>query len=268
MEARGALERAGSGLPRGWGDFLQQIAVWIGFVLAYQVARGLADRSADDALRNAERVIELERKAIGLVELDIQRTAIETGEALVQAANWTYWLSQFVVVSAALLWVYLRRNDAYLPLRNTLIVANTIGLVGYVLLPTAPPRMFPSLGFLDTLAGSAALNHGSGVVELASNQYAAMPSLHAADALIVGVALALVVRNPLARAACLLFPVWVWFSLIATANHFWLDVVAGILLATVGAAITIGWSKPRGRLTRHRDRATAGARPPARGAAA
>ena len=268
MEAHGALERVGSGLPRGWGDFLGQIAVWVGFVLGYQVARGLADRGPAEAMHNAERVIELERRAIGLVELDVQRIAIATGEAFVQAANCTYWLSQFAVVTAALLWVYLRRNDAYLPLRNTLIVANTIGLVGYVLLPTAPPRMFPSLGFLDTLAGSAALNHGSGVIELASNQYAAMPSLHAADALIVGVALALVVRNPLARAACLLFPVWVWFSLVATANHFWLDVVAGIALAALGALVTVAWSRGRGLFTHRRGRTTAGAHPPARGAAA
>ena len=100
--------------------------------------------------------------------------------------------------------------------------------------------MFPELGFLDTLASSESLNHGSGVVELASNQYAAMPSLHAADALIIGVALALVIRNPLLKAVALLFPVWVWFSLIATANHFWLDIVAGIALAGVGAAVVLG----------------------------
>ena len=55
-----------------------------------------------------------------------------------------------------------------------------------MLLPTAPPRMFPDFGFVDTLARFASLNHGSGLVQLASNPYAAMPSLHPADALIVG----------------------------------------------------------------------------------
>lgn len=82
-----------------------------------------------------------------------------------------------------------------------------------------------------------ALNHGSGIVELASNQYAAMPSLHAADALIVGVALFALVRRPVPRSLFLLYPLWVWFSLVATANHFWLDVVAGIVLAAIGAAV-------------------------------
>jgi membrane-associated phospholipid phosphatase len=232
-----SLERIGRSLPHGWGDFLRQVAIWLGFVLGYQLARGLADRGPEVALRNAERIVDLERRLIGLVEIDVQRRALDAGEALVHAANWTYWLSQFAVVSATLLWVYLRRNHGYLPLRNTLIVANTIGLVGYVALPTAPPRMLPELGLLDTLADSEALNHGSGIVELASNPYAAMPSLHAADALIVGVALFALVRRPVLRGLFLLYPLWVWFSLVATANHFWLDVVAGIVLAAIGAAL-------------------------------
>ena len=233
------LEGMGRRLPLGWSDFLRQVAIWLGFVLAYQVARGLADRDAEEAFRNADRIVELEHRLGGLVELDLQRLVLDAPGILLHAANWTYWLSQFAVVSAVLLWVYLERTAAYVSLRNTLIVVNTLGLVGYVAMPTAPPRMLPEHGFVDTLSGSEALNHGSGIVELASNQYAAMPSLHAADALVVGVALALVVRRPALSVLCLLFPLWVWFSLLATANHFWLDVVAGIALAALGAAIAL-----------------------------
>jgi membrane-associated phospholipid phosphatase len=111
--------------------------------------------------------------------------------------------------------------------------ANVLGLVGYVLLPTAPPRMFPEVGFVDTLATFGGLNHGSGLVELASNPYAAMPSLHSADALIVGVVMAAVVRHSWAKLLWLAWPVWVWFAVMATGNHFWLDVLAGIVLAMV-----------------------------------
>ena len=73
-------------------------------------------------------------------------------------------------------------------MRNTLLLANMIGLVGFVLVPTAPPRMFPELGFVDTLAGFG-INHDSAIVRADANPYAAMPSLHAADALIIGVGL-------------------------------------------------------------------------------
>jgi membrane-associated phospholipid phosphatase len=141
------------------------------------------------------------------------------------------------VLGVALLWVYLRRNEAFVRFRNTILLANLLGLVGYVLLPTAPPRMFPDIGFSDTLSEFGELNHGSGLVEFAANPYAAMPSLHAADALIVGLVLFSVCRTWWAKTLWLLWPLWVWFSVMATGNHFWLDVVAGVLVAGIAALI-------------------------------
>jgi membrane-associated phospholipid phosphatase len=228
-------------LPKGRRDFLLQVAIWLGFVLGYQVVRGLADRGSAEAFRNARRVIALEERLGGLFDLDLQRHVLAVGGALVHLTDWTYWLAQFAVVAGGLLWVYLRRNDAYLRLRNTLIVANTLALVGYVAMPTAPPRLLPELGFVDTLARSEALNHGSGLVQFLANPYAAMPSLHAADALIIGVALAAVVHHRWLKALFLTWPVWVCFSLLATANHFWLDVVAGAALAVFAAVVVAAW---------------------------
>ena len=55
------------------------------------------------------------------------------------------------------------------------------------------------------------------------------------DALIVGV------RSPSSSTAllsvCLLWPAWVWFAVMATGNHFWLDILAGIAVAGVAAAV-------------------------------
>jgi membrane-associated phospholipid phosphatase len=133
--------------------------------------------------------------------------------------------------------VYFRRNEAFTRFRNTILLANVLGLIGYVFIPTAPPRFFTSIGFSDTLGQFGGLNHGSGLVELASNPYAAMPSLHAADALIVGVVLASVVRRPIFKVLWLLWPAWVWFAVMATGNHFWLDVLAGIVLALITMTI-------------------------------
>ena len=64
-----------------------------------------------------------------------------------------------------------------------------------------------------------------------------MPSLHAADALIVGAMMAWVCRHRVAKALWLLWPGWVWFTVMATANHFWLDVLAGNLVAVIAALI-------------------------------
>jgi PAP2 superfamily len=223
-------------LPRGWLDLLWQLSLWFAFLLAYQVARGIADRNTAKAFENALTVIDIEQRADALFELTFQRW-IHSSELLTTLTSWTYWMSQFTVVGLTLLWVYLRRNDAFLRFRNTIMLANVIGLAGYALLPTAPPRMFPSFGFVDTLAAFSSVNHGSGLVELASNPYAAMPSLHAADALIVGVVLATVVRRRIFKVLWLLWPAWVWFTVMGTANHFWLDIVAGIAVAAVAAAV-------------------------------
>jgi membrane-associated phospholipid phosphatase len=223
-------------LPRGWLDLCRQILIWFGFVLAYQLARGIADRSPSVAFDNARGVIDLEERATGLWELSLQSWT-ESSELLGLMTSWTYWLSQFAVVGFALLWVYFRRYEYFIRFRNLLMLANLLGLVGYVLLPTAPPRMFPELGFVDTLAAVGTANHGSTVVELAANPYAAMPSLHAADALIVGVALAFLVRPIWLKVFWLIWPTWVWFSVMATANHFWLDIVAGIAVAVVAALV-------------------------------
>ena len=219
-------------LPRGWGDFGRQLAIWFGFLGLYQLARGIADRNPARAFENGLHVIGIEQHTNALFELTLQRL-VDGSDLLATAASWTYWNSEFTVLGVALLWVYLRRNDAFVRFRNWILVANAIGLVGYVLLPTAPPRMFPDFGFNDTLSTFGELNHGSGLVEFASNPYAAMPSLHAADALIVGLVLFTVCRTRWAKALWLFWPAWVWFSVMATGNHFWLDVVAGVAVAAI-----------------------------------
>ncbi len=230
-------------LPRGYADLGRQLLIWFGFLSAYQVARGVADRDPARAFANGWTVIDLEQRLTGLGELTFQGWT-QSSRFLETLVSWTYWNSEFTVMGLALLWVYLRRNEAFVRFRNTVLMANVIGLVGYVFLPTAPPRMFPALGFGDTLAEFGGLNHGSGLVELASNPYAAMPSLHAADALIVGIVLASVVRRPIFKLIWAIWPAWVWFSVMATGNHFWLDVLAGIVLALLTMAI-VYWARIR-----------------------
>jgi membrane-associated phospholipid phosphatase len=229
----GAVRR----LPRGWAHFALQFAFWIGFYVVYQAARGIADRGGvATAFANGESVIDFQRSLHSMIELTLQR-AVEGSTVLIQATSVTYWLSQFVVVGAALLWVYFRAHERFFNFRNTLIVGNLIGLVGYVLLPTAPPRMFPGAGFADTLAEHSTVNHSSTFVAFSANPYAAMPSLHALDALIVSVVMATVVRRRWAKALWLCWAPWVWFAVMATGNHFWSDIAAGVLVAAVAGTI-------------------------------
>lgn len=224
-------------LPRGWVDFGRQLVIWFGFFFAYQVARGFADRNPAKAFWNGYRVIDFERRwSHHLVELTAQNVA-DSSRWLLTAAAWTYWNSEFTVIGLAILWVYLRRHEHFIRFRNTVLLANVIGLVGYVLEPTAPPRMFSTIGFKDTLDTISGINHGSAFVQLAANPYAAMPSLHAADALIVAVVLVAACKHWWSKAIWAAWPAWVWFCVMATANHFLLDVLAGIGVALLSIAV-------------------------------
>jgi membrane-associated phospholipid phosphatase len=231
-------------LPKGYADLGRQILIWFGFLAVYQVARGMADRSPAQAIHNGLSVIDFQQRLGALWELSLQGLLLSSS-FLQTLTSWTYWLSQFVVLGLALLYVYLRRHDAFLRFRNTILAANVIGLAGYIAFPTAPPRMFPEFGFIDVLAQFSSLNHGSAIVEFASNPYAAMPSLHAADSLIVGVTMALLVRRRISKALWLAWPAWVAFCVMATGNHFWLDIAAGAAVAGLAAAAVAAASTRR-----------------------
>ena len=215
-------------LPRGWADLGRQILIWFGFAILYQLARGFADRNPAKAFQNGHAIVNFEvHVAHRLYELTFQNF-VDQRHLLEQAVSWTYWLSEFAVVGVAILWVYMRRHDAFVGFRNSILLANTIGLAGYVLMPTAPPRLL-GIGFVN--------EHRDGLVNLAANPYAAMPSLHAADALIVAVVLVGVCRRWWAKALWAAWPAWVWFSVMATGNHFWVDCAAGVAVALLAMAV-------------------------------
>ena len=188
------------------------------------------------------RVVDFEvRVTHRLYELTFERF-VDQRHLLETAVSWTYWNSEFTVVGIAVLWVYLRRHHAFYGFRNSILLANVIGLIGYVIMPMAPPRLL-GVGFVN--------QHRDGLVQLAANPYAAMPSLHAADALIVGVVLFSVCRHWWSKAIWALWPAWVWFAVMATGNHFWLDCVAGTIVALVAMAIVYK-TRVRGALAAHR----------------
>jgi hypothetical protein len=146
------------------------------------------------------------------------------------------------VTPAVLVWLRRRHARSYGPARTALIVATLLGLVGFWLYPTAPPRMLAGSGFVDTLAyfsdwgwwsTDASAPKGLGGL---TNELAAMPSLHVGWAVWVGWYAATHARRRWVRALAVAYPVVTSVVVVATANHYWLDVVAGAAL--VGAVIT------------------------------
>ena len=118
------------------------------------------------------------------------------------ATTYTYWLSQFAVVGLSLLWVYFRHHERFAGFRNWLSGANLVG--PRRLRARSRPRrrgMFPSGASWTRSRSTRASTTTAASIALAANPYAAMPSLHSMDALIVGVVMLGVCTRLAARVA-------------------------------------------------------------------
>jgi uncharacterized membrane protein YbhN (UPF0104 family) len=242
MSPRSLITAIGTRLPRGWGDLGRQLAIFALLDMAYELSRTLAVGDRSTALRHSRSIVNTER-SLGLFhELDVQQWALHAPSFVMSVANWTYFNCQFTLTFGFVLWVYLRRNAHYTRLRNLVATVNLVGLAGYVFFPAAPPRMLTGLGFVDSL-DQTGVNQHSGLIAMLANPYAAMPSLHTAYAITIGATGLALTRGRL-RFAWVGYPALVVFSIIATANHFVLDAVAG---AGVAATAFLLVSSPRAR---------------------
>jgi hypothetical protein len=221
-------------LPRGWGDAALQFFLFFVAYNGYQLVRGLTDSSRELAVANADRLIEIEQSLGTYFEPGLQQALLQH-EWLIDAANFMYLNSHFVITSAFLVWLYLFRNEHFAFVRNMFLVAMGIGLVGYAAFPTAPPRLLEGEGFTDTIAAFTGTAQDSQTVSLLVNQYAAVPSMHIAFSLMVAVPAIVLARHRLAQALWATYPVAVFFVIVVTGNHFWLDAAAGALVACLAA---------------------------------
>jgi len=219
-------------LPHGWGDAGKQLSLFVLAELSYESVRGIADTERASAMANGANVISFEKSTHTLFEPNLQQALIDH-RWIIDAANFMYMNSHFVVTTAFLVWLYLFRNPSFYFVRNMFLVAMGLALVGYALLPTAPPRLFPEEGFIDTITDFAQVNHDSGLVKLFINPYAAIPSMHCAFALMVGVSGAMISRHTLTRVFWCVYPAVVFFVVVITGNHFWVDAAAGALVAAL-----------------------------------
>jgi hypothetical protein len=228
------LSRVRSLLPQSPLDLVRQLVLFCGAYWLYRLVRGMVDGRTVEAFDNARHVINIEQ-ALGLFFEPSVNAWATANDVVTDVASWMYMNSHFAVTTVTLAWIYLRRNERFYFVRNMFMVAMGLALVGYMALPTAPPRMISGYGFHDSVAAFTGVDADTGSAGVLFNPYAAIPSMHVAFSLMLGVTMARMTRRRWAQALWYLYPPVVTFVVIATANHWWIDGFLGATVAAVSA---------------------------------
>ena len=210
----------------------------------YSMVRNSVGDVSAVAFRNASEILHLEDAWHLAVERGLNDWVQGSG-VLAAAVALHYATLHFVVTPAVLVWLYRRRRAEYRVVSGALMATTAMALLGFYLVPTAPPRLLPSERFVDVMSQTASWgwwpSSGAPASEAISNQFAAMPSLHCAWALWCGIVLAVMVRRTWVRVVGVLYPLSTFFVVMGSGNHYLLDVVAGVaLLLVVGGAVVLG----------------------------
>jgi hypothetical protein len=221
--------------PRFW----QEVAFVAACYGLYSLIRNAAPNHRGAAVRHADDIMAVE----GSAHVDVERWLnhlVDHHAWLAYMCDYYYATLHFAVTLAVLGWLYVKHPLRYRSVRSVLFATNAVALLGFWLYPLAPPRMFAGRGFIDTVAvfhtwGSFA----SGGFAKASNQFAAMPSLHIGWSLWCAVAVIALAERRWVRVLAGLYPVATLFVILGTANHFALDAVGG------GVSLALGFGVQR-----------------------
>jgi PAP2 superfamily protein len=217
---------------------------WLLFL--YDAITNLAPLRLPVALGNARGILHVEQALRIDPELSLDRWLAAHPTLASILANY-YDNAHFAVTLGLLGYLWFARAEIYRPLRNSLVLVNVIGFVVFWRFPVAPPRMLD--GFTDVVASTHAFGSWhTGALASQANQLAAMPSLHMAWAAWCSLALWRISGRRSVRALALLYPCLTALAVIATGNHFVLDILGGLLALALAVWLVGSPERLGGRL--------------------
>ncbi|MBQ1090630.1 phosphatase PAP2 family protein [Streptomyces sp. B93] len=233
-------EATGRPRLRWWTELPLILLVYACYSAGRLLARGDVSTAVDHGLA----ILRIEKVLHINAEHPLNR--LFTSEAWIGVpADFWYASLHYLVTPVILVWIFRSRTVHYRAARTWLMTSTFLGLIGFTLLPTCPPRLLDAgHGFVDTMAqyssygwwaGEASAPRGLGGL---TNQYAAMPSLHVGWALWCGVLLWRYSGNRLGRIAGVVYPLVTTIVVMGTANHYFLDAVAGAAVMGAGLLLT------------------------------
>ncbi|HEY0948908.1 phosphatase PAP2 family protein [Nocardioides sp.] len=232
------VERGRPRVPAGVRRAVTELALVGALFGVYKLGRAVVADEVAAAVDHADLVHRAEA-AIGLPSEAALQAAVHS-ELLLRVANVYYTGVHFPLMIAFLLWGYLRRSEReYAWARNLLILQTGAALVIHLVFPLAPPRMFPTWGFVDTMTiyGPSPYDGASGAM---ANQFAAMPSLHVGWAVLIAYVVVRTGPRWLGVVASA-HAVVTTLVVVVTANHWWLDAFVGVVLL-VFADLVLRWA--------------------------
>jgi hypothetical protein len=214
-------------------DAVREVAIFAAAYLVYFGVRALTEGTAGVAMQNALDIISFEQR-LGIAWERAVQDVVVGSQVLLDVVNAVYMYGHWPVIIVAGVMLYRHRRREYYRLRNAFLLTGLVGLVVFALFPVAPPRL-TDLPLVDTVT-----RHAEGYRQIVPpelvNQYAAMPSFHAGWNLLVGIAVFRATRNLLLRGLAVGGPLAMAAAVVATANHYVIDVVAGVAIVLAGLA--------------------------------
>lgn len=219
----------------------KEIALIAACYLTFALAKNLTDPSpVFKAVTNGWDVLRLEAALSLDFESFIQQVIGRISFGALVALTYFYVAGMWLGLTGTAVYMFIKDRAAYVDLRRTFVFSMIFAAVVFALYPLAPPRFMPGLGMTDTvtLLGLDPAPHSDSAISY--NRFAAMPSLHYAWALLVMIA-AFKVGGPWLKLGGFLYQAFMFIAIIATANHYVLDAVAGALLLAVALYVNRWW---------------------------
>ena len=232
--------------PSRWRGGLREVAIVLSIYGVYWLTRGSLPDRVVSAVQNAYDIVNLEKYLGFFWELDIQSWFLNSSFWInVSNAIYTYFFYPALILVA--IWAYNRHRKQYSMFRNVFVVSAAIGFLCFAFYPVAPPRLLLSFGFVDTMRQYSDVNYSSPLLRTFSNPYAAMPSLHFAWVLLTGITIIRIARARWLKALGVLLPLSTLIAIVATANHFILDAIAGAIVIALAYGLVILFTRLRSK---------------------
>lgn len=254
----------------------REILLILGFYLVYSFVRNLFgsqgtgdDIDASVAFEHARQMIDIE-KAMGLYfEARLQQWYLDLPmDGLIRFWNIFYGTAHFIVTAGALYWLFRTERARYPLWRSTLGATTLVALIGFAGYSLMPPRLLDDpgkygacrihtpdaaavaqpgekivddcdrYGYVDTLAVHGGwISFDDEKAASVTNQYAAMPSMHIGWSVWSMLVLLPMARRRWTRVLVIAYPALTLFTIVVTANHYWIDAVGGLVALGVGYVV-------------------------------